>query len=227
MRVQVLVMDKMQNHVGFNLNRGYSRQRLGDLVEYLVVGAPVARTPPDSGVPAKLIQVRSVPPTAAYVVQELKPDALEDAKLAPSKKVESATVREGDLVLVARGVTSPMRLALVGAPTVGAVASSNLIVIRPRPAVISGPTLALYFSSAMGQRSLQALTVGSVAVASLSVRALERLEVPVPPAEVAAAIDSLVMAGTRYYDAVLEEATVRAEHATHLAERLLHGGSER
>jgi hypothetical protein len=86
---------------------------------------------------------------------------------------ERGVVKTGDVLLTARG--AKIKAALLGRSHAGAVASSNIMVIRPATGV-DGQALAEHFRSPAGQADLDGRRTG-VAIRMLSIKAASEINV--------------------------------------------------
>jgi hypothetical protein len=141
------------------------------------------------------------------------------ARVAQTGRRERATVRSGDVVFIARG-TAP-RAAVVGFDTAGAVASANLLVVRFGPELVASVFVA-FLGTPEGQRALAAVRTGST-TQLITVAALGRIEVPVPPMETQRALGEFVTAATDNLAAEEHALALRRELTTRITERVLAG----
>ncbi|KYF77294.1 hypothetical protein BE11_16990 [Sorangium cellulosum] len=88
-------------------------------------------------------------------------------------------VAEGDLVLLNRGAAGPTKVSIVASGVAGAIATSNLTLIRPQHHVLLGEALLAYLLSTSGQAELQRRSATST-VRALTVDQLGSVRVPVP-----------------------------------------------
>lgn len=124
-------------------------------------------------------------------------------------------LRQGDVLVAARG--SQPKVALVTADVLPAVASANLLVVRPQRRQMAGVVFA-YLRSPGGLALVAGLSRSTAGQLSISARDIASLEVPVPPIHVQAQVTDLVEAGEVGYAAALAAAAERraAVHAVAL-----------
>lgn len=150
----------------------------------------------------------SVPPTDALPVRELDAQSID----------ERYRLREGDLLITARG--SQLKVAWTQEFSAGAVASSTLLVIRPG-ARLSAPLLYAVLSSDEGRSRLSARAKRSTSTLALTVRDAGEVQIPVPPREVQEIIGKLVEVGEEQFRISMKLATAQRLLAQSAAARVL------
>lgn len=91
------------------------------------------------------------------------------------RRVSNYILKTDDLLLPARGTA--IRTAVFKEQTYPCIASSNLIVIRPKSGALSGTYLKLFLDSAIGKKLIKSTQQGT-AVMNISYRDLENIEIP-------------------------------------------------
>ena len=91
------------------------------------------------------------------------------------RRVANYILKTDDLLLPARGTA--IRTAVFKEQTYPCIASSNLIVIRPKSGALSGTYLKLFLDSAIGKKLIKSTQQGT-AVMNISYRDLENIEIP-------------------------------------------------
>ena len=91
------------------------------------------------------------------------------------RRVANYILKTDDLLLPARGTA--IRTAVFIEQAYPCIASSNLIVIRPKQNVLSGTYLKLFLDSAIGKKLIKSTQQGT-AVMNISYRDLENIEIP-------------------------------------------------
>lgn len=94
------------------------------------------------------------------------------------RRVANYILKTDDLLLPARGTA--IRTAVFKEQTYPCIASSNLIVIRPKSGALSGTYLKLFLDSAIGKKLIKSTQQGTV-VMNISYRDLENIEIPYLP----------------------------------------------
>ena len=94
------------------------------------------------------------------------------------RRVTNYILKTDDLLLPARGTA--IRTAVFNEQTYPCIASSNLIIIRPKQNMLSGTYLKLFLDSAIGKKLIKSTQQGT-AVMNISYRDLENIEIPYLP----------------------------------------------
>lgn len=179
-----------------------STARLGDIAE-VFAGIGVSRE--DSlerpGDKMPVIGVRNLQDSGVAPIEEL--DTVGFA--SPSRALANA-VRVDDVLLTGRGTV--MKFGLVGPETEGAIASGNIIVVRPVAGVVGGALFAL-LSSDTYRPKIEVLRRGATTLLSLSPKDIKNLEVSLPPLEEQRRIAALVMDELTAYRNAIKAAEIR------------------
>ncbi len=150
----------------------------------------------------RVIHVRDLPEAGGVVsVPELEHIAVPEA-------AARCLAHGGDVVLTARG--AQLRAAQVPELSEDVIASSNLLVISPKP-VLRPEVLAAFLSSALGRAALTALSSSTTGLVNLTARAVERIRIPVPPLDAQARIAALFQATHDAHREALRAADCRLE----------------
>jgi hypothetical protein len=145
-------------------------------------------------------------------------DELDAVQLPPT--AQRSMVKEGDVLLAARG--TQMKAALVPEALNGAVATSNLLHIRPEPQLILPEVLVAFLLGRDGQEMLAARSQGT-AIRSLTVSAIAEMPVPVLDMATQRMISAMWRAASTYrHDAALA-ADARWRLGVRVVEELLAG----
>ena len=120
---------------------------------------------------------------------------------------ERFRVRPGDVLLSCRGTV--LKAAPVLDDMGDTLASSNIITIRPAPAMMLPQLILALLRSSAWQETLRSRSRSSTALMQLTVKDVEDLPVPVPPLELQAKLAALVDAGDRAYRSAVEVASMR------------------
>lgn len=176
--------------------------RLGDISE-VFAGIGVSREDsiehPSDKLP--VIGVRHLQDAGVTPITEL--DVVGFA--SPSRALANA-VRVDDVLLTGRGTV--LKFGLVGPETDGAIASGNIIVVRPGPGVVGGALFAL-LSSDTFRPKIEVLRRGATTLLSLSPKDIKNLEVSLPPIDEQHRIAALAIEAQAAYRAALEAAEIR------------------
>lgn len=96
------------------------------------------------------------------------------------RKLVSYILEDGDIILPARGTA--LRTAVFKKQPYTCIASSNLIVIRPRKDLLNSTYLKMFFDSPLGMKLLSSAQQGT-SVINISYRDLQYIEIPLPEIE--------------------------------------------
>jgi restriction endonuclease S subunit len=191
--------------------------RLGDIAEvYAGVGVSREETVQREGEQLPMIGVRDLVDDAVSPIE-----ALDTVGFDKAERAESYRVQAGDILLTGRGTA--MKFGLVGAETEGAVASSNIIVVRPAPGIVGAALYALLSSEAYRPK-IELLRRGSTTLLSLSAKDLKRLELNLPPLEEQHRIAALMLETRDAYRNAIRAAELRRDLARQLMNQRLFGG---
>lgn len=96
------------------------------------------------------------------------------------RKVANYILREGDLLIPARGTA--IRTAIFHDQKYLCIASSNIIVIRPDSKVLHSTYLKIFLDSPLGEKMISGVQQGTV-IMNISYNDLKLLKIPLPPIE--------------------------------------------
>lgn len=191
--------------------------RLGDVAD-VSGGAGVSReaTLARPGRKLPIIGVRDLQDGFVAAIDKLDAVGFADpARAAPYE------VRESDVLVTGRGTL--LKFGLVGHETTGAIASGNIIVVRPRPAAIGGALFAI-LSSDVFRPKIEVLRRGATTLLSLSPKDLAKLEIDLPSLDEQRRIAALVIETQTAYRTAIEAAEIRRTLARRLLDARLFGG---
>ena len=135
-------------------------------------------------------------------------------------RAETYAVKPGDVLVTGRGTL--LKFGLVGEETAGAIASGNIIVVRPGPQAKGGALLAL-LSSDLFRPHIEALRRGATTLLSLSPKDLAKLEINLPSIDEQERIDAFVKETQIAYRTAINAAEVRRALARRLIDVRLFG----
>jgi hypothetical protein len=158
------------------LNCRWPVQPLSSVVEKLSVGLPVSRHAVKPGVGSialPILSVGDIEEGRITPLQYLVPSELQQGDF------DRFRVRGGDILVSCRGTI--LKTAQVLPETNGAIASSNLIVIRPKYSVLLPQLILTVLRSPPCQDKLKSRTRSSTGLMQLTVKDLQDLPMPLPP----------------------------------------------
>jgi hypothetical protein len=138
-------------------------------------------------------------------------------------RAEAYAVRSDDVLVTGRGTL--LKFGLVGDETAGAIASANLIVVRPNPGVMGGALFAI-LSSDVFRPKIEVLRRGATTLLSLSPKDLAKLEINLPPIDEQERVAALVQESQTAYRTALEAADIRRALARRLIDARLFGDNQ-
>ncbi|MGZ2374074.1 hypothetical protein ACVI3U_001977 [Sinorhizobium medicae] len=150
-------------------------------------------------------------------------EALDTVGFLSPSKAATYVVQADDVLVTGRGTL--LKFGLVGDETVGAVASANIIVVRPGPDVTGGALFAI-LSSDVFRPKIEVLRRGATTLLSLSPKDLAKLEINLPSLNEQQRIAALVKGAQSAYRTALEAAEIRRSLARRLIDARLFGGNQ-
>ena len=96
------------------------------------------------------------------------------------RKLTNYLLQDGDVLLPARGTAT--RVAVFEEQDYPCIASSNIVIIRPRKDLLSSVYLKMFLDSPLGGKILASAQQGTTVV-NLSYKDLQEIEIPFPPIE--------------------------------------------
>lgn len=193
-----------------------SLHRLGDIAEVFAgVGVSREDTIERPGEKLPVIGVRDLQDGAVTAI-----DKLDTVGFSSPSKAATYAVREGDVLVTGRGTL--LKFGLVGDETAGAVASGNVIVVRPGLQATGGALFAI-LSSDVFRPKIEVLRRGATTLLSLSPKDLAKLEIDLPTFDEQQRIAALVIDTQTAYRTAIEAAEIRRALARRLIDARLFG----
>lgn len=194
-------------------------RRLGDVAQVFAgVGVSREETIERPGEKLPVIGVRDLQDGAVTPIEKLDTVGFHD-------RIRAVTysVREGDVLVTGRGTL--LKFGLVGDETAGAVASGNVIIVRPGQQAIGGALFAI-LSSDVFRPKIEVLRRGATTLLSLSPKDLAKLEIDLPVLEEQRRIAALVIDTQTAYRTAIEAAEIRRALARRLIDVRLFGSAK-
>ena len=187
---------------------------LRELAEAIFAGmAPPRGDPPEHGTDIPFITVRDI---GEGQVGATVPVGL--LRIANTASIDRYAVRPNDILVAAKGSTP--KIGWVGDCAAGAVASANVLVVRPGPLLL-GPALYAILKSETYSRLVAGISRGVTNQISITARDLADLPVPVQPMDVQRRVASLIAESEEAYRHAAEAARLRRDLGVSLAARYL------
>lgn len=193
--------------------------RLGDVAEVFAgIGVSREDTQSRSGEKLPVIGVRDLQDGAVTSREKLD-------RIGFPNPARAATyaVRIGDVLVTGRGTL--LKFGLVGEKTAGAIASGNIIVVRPLGET-SGGTLFAILSSEVFRPKIEVIRRGATTLLSLSAKDLAKLEIQLPPLSEQRRIAALVDDALTAYRSAMDAAEIRSALVRRLLDQRLFGVSQ-
>jgi hypothetical protein len=150
-------------------------------------------------------------------------EALDTVGFSSPSKAMTYAVHADDILVTGRGTL--LKFGLVGDETAGAIASANIIVVRPGPNVTAGALFAI-LSSDVFRPKIEVLRRGATTLLSLSPKDLAKLEINLPSLKEQERIAALVKDAQVAYRTALEAAEIRRSLARRLIDARLFGDNQ-
>jgi restriction endonuclease S subunit len=193
--------------------------RLGDVAK-VFAGTGISRDDaierPDTKLP--VIGVRDLLEGSVASLERLDSVGFHDLGRA-----QAYAVKVGDLLLTGRG--TQMKFGLVGEATAGAIASANIIVVRPEPQALGGALFAI-LSSEVFRPKIELLRRGATTLLSLSPKDVANLELDLPSIDEQRRIALLMDEAQSAYRTAVEAAELRRRLARRLIDERLFGSKK-
>jgi len=190
--------------------------RLGDISEVFAgIGVSREETVERPGKKFPVIGVRDLQ-DGAVTARE----ALDTVGFPDPTRAETYAVRADDVLVTGRGTL--LKFGLVGNETTGAIASGNVIVVRPGQVATGGAIFAI-LSSEVFRPKIEVLRRGATTLLSLSPKDLAKLDINMPSLDEQRLIAALVADAQTAYRTAIEAAEIRRVLARRLVDARLFG----
>lgn len=150
-------------------------------------------------------------------------EALDTVGFSSLSKAMTYAAQTDDVLVTGRGTL--LKFGLVGDETAGAIASANIIVVRPGPDAAGGALFAI-LSSDVFRPKIEVLRRGATTLLSLSPKDLAKLEINLPSPSEQERIAALVKDAQVAYRTALEAAEIRRSLARRLIDARLFGDNQ-
>jgi restriction endonuclease S subunit len=151
-------------------------------------------------------------------------EGLETVGFPDPKRAETYAVHADDVLLTGRGTL--LKFGLVKPETEGAIASGNIIVVRPGADATGGALFAI-LSSEVFRPKIEVLRRGATTLLSLSPKDLAKLEINLPPLDEQRRIAALVSDAQTTYRTAIEAAEMRRVLVRRLIDARLFGDNRK
>ncbi len=180
-----VMVDELEEFGDWNINKIFAQQdeewlkfqeasvrriALGDVAE-IFRGKSVSRKDPTG-----IIGVVNISNIGEYEIDYDNLDHLDEEE----RKVMNYLLKDGDVLVPARGTA--IRTAIFHKQSYPCIASSNVIVIRPKPNMLNSVYLKIFLDSPLGKKLISGIQQG-IAIINISYKDLKSLEIPLPSLE--------------------------------------------
>lgn len=177
----------------------WPRRRLEEVAD-VITGVSSSRTGVrKDSVKLKTLHVRDIDEGTGRVTPLAE---VKEEELPQALDQERASVRQGDLLVTCKG--SLLKVGFVTEDSIGAIASSNLILVRPNPDQIQSPVLFAILRSPSVMDELKSRSRSSIQTIAISPRDIGSLSIPLPPLELQQKLAELIESTAEHSKAVLE-----------------------
>jgi restriction endonuclease S subunit len=150
--------------------------------------------------------------------------ALDTVAFPDVSRAKTYAARKHDVLVTGRGTL--LKFGLVGDETAGAVASGNVIIVRPGPKATGGALFAI-LSSEVFRPKIEVLRRGATTLLSLSPKDLAKLEIDLPPLDEQRRIAAFIADAQTAYRTAIEAAEIRRTLARRLVDARLFGDNRK
>jgi restriction endonuclease S subunit len=150
--------------------------------------------------------------------------ALDTVGFPDVSRAKSYAVRTHDVLVTGRG--TQLKFGLVGDETAGAIASGNVIVVRPSFKATGGALFAI-LSSEVFRPKIEVLRRGATTLLSLSPKDLAKLVIDLPPLDEQRRIAAFIGDAQTAYRTAIEAAEIRRTLARRLVDARLFGDNQK
>lgn len=175
------------------------RRQLGEVADIFV------------GMPTKQSQLKDYGPTGnVLTVRALREFGIERDQLVHvalhPRDVAKYHAKAGDLVLSARSTS--LKMGIVPEELDGVVVNATLLAVRPSQE-LDARFLAAYLSHPDGQAALAAIAQSGTIQMNLTVNAVSKMEIPLPPIEVQRQMAEMLASADAAYESAVQAAHAR------------------
>lgn len=145
--------------------------------------------------------------------------------LKEGKDVQRFILKEGDVVLLAKGNSIRAGYVTAAIAKLNVLASANFILLRPRNNELLGEVLVAFFNSPEGQSLLDATSTGA-AIKNISLSNIKKLEIALPELSKQQEISELFHASNRAYQSTINLAEQQKKAASACISQLMKGQAQ-
>ena len=153
---------------------------------------------------------------------EIIDQQLSEIIIKEGKDIQRFLLKEGDVVLLAKGNSIKAGYVTKAIADLNVIASANFILLRPNNNELLGEVLVAYFNSSVGQSQLDMISTGAI-ITNISLSSIKKLVIELPGLNKQNEIAELFHASNQAYQSTLNLAEQQKKVATAYITQLIKG----
>nr|WP_306287604.1 restriction endonuclease subunit S [Pseudoalteromonas sp. WY3] len=153
---------------------------------------------------------------------EIIEQQLSEIIIKEGKDIQRFLLKEGDVVLLAKGNSIKAGYVTKAIAELNVIASANFILLRPNNNELLGEVLVAYFNSSVGQSQLDTISTGAI-ITNISLSSIKKLVIELPGLNKQNEIAELFHASNQAYQSTLNLAEQQKKVSTAYIAQLIKG----
>jgi len=153
---------------------------------------------------------------------EIIEQRLSEIIIKEGKDIQRFLLKEGDVVLLAKGNSIKAGYVTKAIAELNVIASANFILLRPNNNELLGEVLVAYFNSSVGQSQLDTISTGAI-ITNISLSSIKKLVIELPGLNKQNEIAELFHASNQAYQSTLNLAEQQKKVSTAYITQLIKG----
>ncbi|MCP4060563.1 MAG: restriction endonuclease subunit S [Pseudoalteromonas sp.] len=153
---------------------------------------------------------------------EIIEQQLSEIIIKEGKDIQRFLLKEGDVVLLAKGNSIKAGYVTKAIAELNVIASANFILLRPNNNELLGEVLVAYFNSPVGQSQLGTISTGAI-ITNISLSSIKKLVIELPELNKQNEIAELFHASNQAYQSTLNLAEQQKKVSTAYITQLIKG----
>lgn len=153
---------------------------------------------------------------------EIIDQQLSEIIIKEGKDIQRFLLKEGDVVLLAKGNSIKAGYVTKAIADLNVIASANFILLRPNNNELLGEVLVAYFNSSVGQSQLDTISTGAI-ITNISLSSIKKLVIELPGLNKQNEIAELFHASNQAYQSTLNLAEQQKKVSTAYITQLIKG----
>lgn len=153
---------------------------------------------------------------------EIIEQQLSQVTIKEGKDIQRFLLKEGDVVLLAKGNSIKAGYVTKAIAELNVIASANFILLRPNNNELLGEVLVAYFNSPVGQSQLGTISTGAI-ITNISLSSIKKLVIELPGLNKQNEIAELFHASNQAYQSTLNLAEQQKKVSTAYITQLIKG----